>query len=55
MSLERSVLEHDGDSSLRFLEVPRMEKRNKCLENEISYDLSQITCNFQFISYLVYL
>ena len=49
MSLERFVLEHDGDSSLRSSEVPRMEKGNKCLENENCLH----SINNQFSLYLV--
>ena len=47
MSLGRVELEQDGDSSLRSLKVPRVEKRNNCLEKEIScyhviFNLSRI-------------
>ena len=49
MSLERVELGQDGDSSLRSLEVPRMEKGNICLEKEISCYLSHFKCNFEFI------
>ena len=49
MSLGRVELEQDGDSSLRSLKVPRVEKGNNCLEKEIScyhviFNLSRILC-----------
>ena len=44
MSLGRFELEQDGDSSLRSLKVPRMEKGNNCLEKELHVVIRLFWC-----------